>query len=452
VLTPQNDYCKEAQQKKECRMMLIIVAALSIFLGLCALGMPVAFTLFVAGFTGIMWLHNFNLANSVMSLIPASGILGADLAALPLFILLGSFAMASGMIPDAYNTARAWLGRLPGGLGITTIAASAFFGACSGSSLAAAATIGKMAVPEMRKSGYAGWLSTSTCAAGGLLAIMIPPSGSMVIYGLAANVSIGRLLIAGILPGIMLAVTFAAGIYLIAKINPAAAPLSKVSSTWKERLLGIPRLWGIILIFLTISGGIFTGILTATEAAAYGALVALVVLVIKQRRASLRATMAACAESAMITCEIMFLILGAFVFSSFTIMAGLPTMVVDVFTSVGISPVVVIVVILAIYTVLGMFIDAITMMLITIPVFLPVITALGYDPIWFGVIVVAMVEIALLSPPFGVNAFILAGIAPDVPLTKIFQGSLLFIGLEFIMVVIVILFPQIALWLPSQMG
>jgi len=413
-------------------------------------GMPIAFSLFIVGFGGIFLLRNITVANSAVALIPWGTLMGSDLGALPLFILIGSLTMASGVVRDAYEVARRWLGKLHGGLGLATMAASAVFAACAGASVAAAASIGKMAIPEMKKYGYSGRLATGTCAAGGLLATMIPPSIAMVIYGLAAFESIGHLLIAGVFPGLLLALFFGGGIYMAARINPAAAPLAEIDFTWRERFAGIPKLWGIIIIFSTVFFGLMFGLVTATEAAAWGSFVAFLLVITRQRGGSWKAIIEAFRDCALITCMIFFLIMGAFVFSNFVIQAGLPRQLSALITAVDVPPVIIILCMLAIYIVLGMFLETTAMMLITIPIFHPIIIGLGYSGIWFGVLVVMMVEVGLVTPPFGVAVYVLDAVAPDVGLPEIFKGALMFVGLELMVLILVLFFPQIALWLPAQ--
>ncbi|MGE0801089.1 MAG: TRAP transporter large permease [Lautropia sp.] len=431
--------------------MIIGAIGMLAVLAMAALGMPISFSLFFVGFAGVFALQGFNVASSVMSLTPVGYLLGSEFAALPLFILLGSFAVASGIASMGFEAARAWLGRLPGGLGIATIASSAAFAACSGSSFAAAATMGKMAIPEMRQSGYSDRLATGTCAAGGLLATVIPPSGAMVIYGIASGESIGKLLIAGVVPGIVITLFFMAGIYGYARLNPAAAPLIDIRSTWRERLAYVPKLWGIATIFVVVFFGLFFGWFTATESAAFGALTSLAILLLRQGRRSLSAVIEACVECASLTATILFLILGAFVFNSFVVMAGLPKALTGFIVGLGVEPTLVIVVMMGFYVILGMFLEGAAMMLITIPIFYPVVVELGFSGIWFGVLVVMMLEIGMLTPPFGMVAFVIRSVAPSVPLADIFKGALLFAGLEGLVVALVIAFPAIALWLPSLM-
>jgi tripartite ATP-independent transporter DctM subunit len=420
-----------------------------LLLSIC--GVPIAFSLLFAGFGGLFFLRGLTVANTLSLMAPLGPILGGDLATLPLFILLGSFALASGVTEDGFAFARAWLGRLPGGLGISTIAASAFFAACSGSSIASAMTIGKMAIPEMRRAGYHDSVATGTAAAGGLLATMIPPSGAMVVYGLVSGESIGRLLIAGAIPGVIIALTFTLALYLQSTMNPASVPLVQHNFTWRQRFATIPRTWGILVIFLTIFLGIFTGIFTASEAAAFGASVALLLVVLKKRKQAGRALVDSCYDCAIGTASIVFLFFCAFVFSSFLVLAGLPQAIAETVTSSGLPPLTVVGLILLSYLVMGCFMDGMTMMLITIPIYHPIVLDLGFSGIWFGVLVIAMAEIGMLTPPFGIVAFTIAGVAPDIDLAQIFKGSMIFVLMELMAVVLVLFFPVLATWLPSLM-
>ena len=394
---------------------------------------------------------NFDVASALTMMTPFHTVLSGDLAVLPLFMLVGSFAIAGGVATEAFEVGRRWLGQLPGGLALATIAGSAAFAACSGSSMANAVALGKMAVPEMRRYGYSTSLSTGACAAGGLLATMIPPSNSLAIYGIIAEESIGHLLIAGLFPGLLIALFFGIGLYVLTRLNPKAAPISPIRFTWKERFTGIFKIWGVVLIFCTIFFGIFLGIFTATEAGAFGAFVSLVVLFKKQKGKSWSAVITACRECAAITGMILFLIFGALVFSAFVIQAGLPRQLSETVYALGMTPIAVIVMMVVSYVILGMFLDGAAMMLITVPIYLPVVIALGYDGIWFGILLVMMVEIGTLTPPFGLLIFVLSSVVPDVPISTIFRGSIMFVFLELAVVILIIAFPEIALWLPSQM-
>ncbi len=430
--------------------MITAIIAIVVLFALVVLRVPIAMALFVVGFSGVWYLTGFNVANSVIHYTPLGVLLGSDVSALPLFILIGAFALSSGVAADGYKTARVWLGRLPGGLGVATIAASAAFAACSGSSVASAITMGKLAIPEMKTARYSDSLSAGICAGGGLLATMIPPSGAMVLYGLASGESISKLLMAGVIPGIIVSLFFIAAIILTAKLNPCAAPLLKETYSWKERFGALPKAMGIIFIFGTIFIGLFTGFFTPTEASAFGALAALITLAIKGK-GFWKKFIAACIESAEVNGAIFFLVLGAYVFSNFLVLAGLPQAISKTIVGSGLPAVVILLGMIASFFVLGMFLESVTIMLITIPIYYPIVQSLGYSGIWFGVIVVAMIEIGMLTPPFGMVAYAVNSIAPGIGLVKVFKGSAIFVLLELSVVIMLLFFPQIALWLPSLM-
>jgi C4-dicarboxylate transporter, DctM subunit len=432
-------------------MMITIMAILLLFL-LILMQMPISFSLFIVGFVGIWCLKGFDVANSVIHLAPLSGVLSADIAALPLFILIGAFALSAGIAKDGYEVARVWLGKLPGGLGVTTVAAASVFAACSGSSTAGAITMGKLAIPEMRKNGYSDTLSFGACGAGGLLASMIPPSGMMVLFGLASGESISKLLVAGILPGVILVIAFSFGIIAIAKMKPSVAPVVTETYTWKEKMSVLPKTWGVFVIFGTIFFGMFTGFFTATEAAAWGAFISLILLIVRTGKGFYKHFVSACVESASITVSLLFLVLGAYVFSKLLIFSGLPRMISSTVSNLDLPPIVIMLGILATYFVLGMFLDGVTMLLITIPIYYPIITQLGYDGIWFGVIVVGMIEVGMVSPPFGLVVYSLKSIAPEVDLFKIFKGCMIFMVIQLVVIILLLIYPEMVMWLPDLMS
>ena len=431
--------------------MLLSIIAIVIMFALVMLGMPIAFSLFIVGFMGLWLLNGFNIASSVIHYTPMGSLLLGDISTLPLFILIGAFALSAGVATDGYRVARLWFGKLPGGLGIATIAASAMFAACSGSSVAGAITMGKLAIPEMKEAGYDDELNAGVCGAGGLLATMIPPSGMMVIYGLASEVSIGKLLIAGIIPGLIIAFFFAIGIVMTAKLQPSKAPAITSRITWRERFAAIPEVWGVIAIFGTIFVGIFTGFFTPTESAAWGALIACILLILKEKKNFWHSFKDTCIDSAWTTVALFFIILGAYTFSTFLIKAGLPEAIAGAVVGSGFPPIVIILGMILTYFILGCFMERASITLLTVPIYVPIIIQIGYDPLWFGVIVVAMVEIGLLTPPFGLVAYVINAVAPDISLPKVFRGSLLFVGMELAVVIILLFVPQLALWLPSLM-
>lgn len=426
------------------------VIGIVLVLTIVLLGMPIAIALFFVGFSGIWYLTNFNTASSAIHYTPLGSLVGSDLASLPLFMLIGTLALSSGVAADGYKTARTWLGRLPGGLGVATIAASAAFAACSGSSIASAMTMGKLSIKEMQEAQYDDSISAGVCGAGGLLATMIPPSGAMVLYGLVSGESISKLLMAGVVPGLVIAGFFMIIIVGTALLMPNKAPLIKARISWRERLHSIKKAIGIVAIFGTIFTGLFTGAFTPTQAAAWGALVALILLLLKGEGLWKRFKKA-CVTSAEVNVAILFLMLAAYVFSNFLVIAGLPQAIQTSVISMNVAPIFIIIGMILTYVILGMFLESTTIMLITIPIYYPIVVGLGFSGIWFGVIVLAMIEIGMLSPPFGIIAYAIKSVAPDITIVKIFKGVLPFVFAELAVVILLLIFPQIALWLPSMM-
>jgi len=417
---------------------------------LIGIGMPVALSLFLVGFLGIQHMMGFDKALSSLYITSYQIITTHGLAVLPFFVLIGSLTITGKIGGEAFEAANRWLGRLPGGVGMATITASTLFGACCGSSVAASATMGKLCIPSMKNLKYSGMLSTSTCAAGALIATLIPPSSTMVIYGIITEESIGRLLMAGIMPGLMLSIVFMVLIYAICKINPDMGPRGD-KFTWREKFSSLPKVWGVFLLMICVIGGIFLGFLTPTEAGAGGSIIAGAILITRFKGGSWRPLVEAFWDCAGVTAMIFFIILGASVFSAFILMAGLPSLIANAVAESGLSPYPVIVGIIIIYIPLGMFLDAAAMLLLSIPIFYPIIIKLGFDGVWFGVIVTMMMEIGLLTPPVGMNCYILSGIAPEVPLTTIFRGALMFVMAELLLVFLIVAYPQITLWLPGLM-
>ncbi|HCF50652.1 MAG TPA: C4-dicarboxylate ABC transporter permease [Syntrophomonas sp.] len=427
------------------------VIGLILVVTLILLGIPIALSLFVVGFGGIWYLTSFHTASSAIHYTPLGSLVGSDLASLPLFMMIGAFALTSGVASAGYKTARTWLGRLPGGLGVATIAASAAFCCCSGSSVASAMTMGKLSIKEMQENKYDDGLAAGVCGAGGLLATMIPPSGAMVLYGLVSGESISQLLVAGFVPALIILAGFIGIIVGTALLFPDKAPLVRQKFSWREKFRSLPNALGIIAIFATIFIGLFTGAFTPTQAAAWGALIALVLLILKGRAGLWDRFKTACIESAEVNVSILFLMLGAYVFSNFLVIAGLPQAIQATVTGLNVAPILIIIAILLSYVFLGMFLESVTMMLITIPIYYPIVVGLGFSGIWFGVVVMAMVEIGMLTPPFGIVAFAIKSVAPDIDVMRIFKGVIPFALAELAVVFLLLAFPQICLWLPSLM-
>ena len=432
-------------------MMTPTVVAGCVFLFGLVTGMPIAFALLAAGFLGITSARGFDVAISAMMSMPYAKATDFGLVTIPLFILMGAFATSAGVSEKAYKLAYRFVGHLRGGLAITTVFACACFAATSGSSVATSAAVGKIAFGEMGRYRYHDAISAGTVASAGLLGIMIPPSIMFVVYGIVTQVDIGRLLLAGILPGILTALVFCLGLYILAVFRPDLMPVAKERFTWGERIVGLRDGWRIALLFTVVVGGIYSGFLTATESAAVGAIAAFAMSVAKHGFD--RKNMVAAARDAAGVCAMIFLILiGAGLLSQFVAIAGLATGMASLISSSTLSREAILSLILLMYIPLGMFLEPISMCLITLPIVFPAIKNLGYDPIWFGVLMVKMSELANITPPVGVNLFVIKGIKPELSLTTVFQGASFFVVLELITLALLVFFPSISLFIPNLMN
>lgn len=425
------------------------IGTLGVF-GLLFIGMPIAFALMLVGFVGIGYLASFNAALPVVARTTYEVAAYYPYTVIPLFIVMGGFAGSSGLTREMYRAFDQWLRKFPGGLAVATIGACAGFSAVSGSSVATAATMGTVALPEMKRYGYHPKLATGSVAAGGTLGFLIPPSIGFVVYGMLTEQSIGKLLIAGMLPGMLLAIAYGGTIMVWVKINAKLAPAKIEPVTWTAKIRSLVGIWEPLALFLIVIGGIYLGVFTPTEAGAVGATVLFLVALWK-RRLTWDNLIAALFESVRISVMVLFLVAGANVFSYFLALSTIPMQVAAWVTQLEVSRYFIHVVILIIYLFLGCFLDAISMMVLTLPVIFPVVTALNFDPIWFGVIAVLMMEAGLITPPMGLNIFTVAGVAPDVPVDTIFKGVMPFLLSVFIVVALITLFPQFALLLPKMM-
>jgi tripartite ATP-independent transporter DctM subunit len=415
------------------------------------LGMPIAFVMMLVGFLGISYLASISAALPVIANTVYETASFYPYTIIPLFILMGGFAGNAGITRELYQTFDKWFRRMPGGLGIATIASCAFFAALSGSSVAAAAAMGNIAIPEMRRFQYAPKLAVGTVAAGGTLSFLIPPSLGFVVYGMLTEQSIGKLLISGLIPGILLSLAFIVVIIVQVKINPKLAPATAGEVSFKEKLLAFSGIWETLLVFIIVMGGIYLGVINPTEAGAIGA-TALFIIILLKKRLTLKNLSASLFEAARISVLVLFLVAGANVFSYFLALSTIPMAVSSWMAGMEVSRYVILVIIILIYMMLGCFLDAISMMVLTMPVIFPVITALGFDPIWFGVICVMMMEAGLITPPVGLNVYTLAGVVKDVPMQTIFRGAAPFLLSMIAVVILITLFPKIVLFLPSMMG
>lgn len=414
------------------------------------LGMPIAAAMGFTGFLGYAYLTSFPPALHMVSTTIYGVVSDYPLTVIPLFIIMGSFAAISGLSTDTYEAAYKWLKRLPGGLALATIGGCAAFAAISGSAVATSATIGMVALPEMKKYGYDSRLTTGTVAAGGTLGFLIPPSIGFVIYSIVTEQSVGKLLIAGFLPGIILAVLFMGVVVVQVMLNPRIAPTSIEGVSWKERLLSLRKIWGIVVIFLLVMGGIYLGVFTATEAGAVGA-TALFVFAIGKRQLTWRNLLSSLQDTASVSCMLFLIIAGAYIFGYFLAITQIPATLATYIGMLAVSRYVVLAVIIILLLILGCIIDIGAMIVLTMPVILPTIMVLDFDPIWFGVLAVLMMNAGLITPPVGVSVYAVAGISGGVPVSDIFRGALPFLIAIIATVVILTAFPQIALFLPALM-
>jgi tripartite ATP-independent transporter DctM subunit len=368
---------------------------------------------------------------------------------IPMFLLMGAFVTTSGMSRELFRAAHVFLGHLRGGLGIATVAACGGFAAISGSSVATAATFSTVAYPEMRRHGYPQSFATGVIAAGGTLGAMLPPSTVLAVYGIITEQDIGKLFVAGILPGILAAAMYIATITIIGFARPGFLP-STPRHSWGERLSALMEVWAPLLLFVFVIGGLYGGLFTPTEAGGMGAGGAFLIGVLRGRlsRSGIRASLLQATRTA---AAVFTVLIGALLFGYFLTITQTPQKVTEFLTGLGIGRYGVLALIMLMYLVLGCLMDAMAMIILTVPIIFPVVTALGFDPIWFGVIIVMTVELGLIHPPVGMNVFVIKSVVHDVSFATIFKGVLPFIVTDLIRLVILIAFPIIALWLPGRM-
>lgn len=419
------------------------------FLLLVALRVPLAFGFLLVGTFGSFYLAGFSATMHILVGTSVSWAANFLMLSIPLYILMGTFAFHGGISRDLFAVTRKLMGGLPGGLAMATIGGCGGFAACSASSLATAAAMGKVTYPEMRAYNYSPRLSAGCIAAGGELGTLIPPSNLFIIYALITDTSIGKLFMAGVLPGIMMVSLYILVIYIWVTMNPSLAPRAP-SVPWKERLSLLPRLGPAALLVITVLGGIYGGVFTPSEAAAVGSLVAFL-YVVATRRLSWQIMKDSLLETASITGMIFLLIIGALVFNVFVALSGLPSEIAGWLIRANMPGFSGIIVLLLLYLFLGCFMDAVGMVLLTMPFFLPVFQISGVNLIWLGVLVVRLMEIASITPPYGLNVFVVAGVAKDVPINTIFRGVAPFLIADIIGTALLVAFPQISLFLPNSM-
>lgn len=423
--------------------------SLAILFVLMLLRIPVGIAMALVGVIGFAILTDIQPALSLLELTPIRTLTDFTFGLVPLFILMGALANASGMSRDMFRASNAWLGHRKGGLALSSIVACGGFAAICGSSVATAATMSKIALPEMKRFGYSDSVATGTVAAGGTLGILIPPSVILAVYGIITETDIGKLFLAGLLPGILAVFLYMAAVQGVAMARPGWVPAGD-RTDWPARFSTLKPIWPVVFVFCFVIGGIYGGLFTPTEAAAMGAAaVGLVAACIGRLPLS---RLMGCLREALITTGALFVILiGAILYARFLTITQFPQEVAEMLTSLNLGRYGTLLLIILFYLVLGCFMDAMAIILLTVPVFHPAILALGFDPIWFGVIVVVVTELGLITPPFGMNVFVIKGEAPTVALKSIYAGVMPFIAADIVRLILLVAFPMIILWLPNQM-
>jgi tripartite ATP-independent transporter DctM subunit len=439
---------------------LVGLAGLALFFALLALRMPVAFALLTVGALGIAALNSVEAA--LATLATEAWVLSSQhtLAVIPLFVLMGNLATVSGMSRDLYDAAYAWIGHRRGGLASATVLGCAGFAALSGSSVASAITMGRVALPEMRRFGYAARLATGVVAAGGTLGILIPPSTGLVVYAILTESSIGKLFLAGVLPGLLLTALFVATVALLTRLNPKLGPPGP-RSDFKVRLRSLGQAGAVVFIILVTIGGIYAGIFTADEAAAVGAVLAFVLALARGTLTRAKWTQVLL-DSVKTTAMVFMILIGAHVFEPFLALSHIARDLAEAMAAAQLGPAAVLAVVVVVYIILGMFLEGFAMLVLTIPIVVPMLEAAGVQQflglasadqlrLWFGVVVVVLLEMGLISPPVGVNVFVVKGIAEGVPMREIFAGIWPFFAAMLLCLALLCAFPEIALVLPESM-
>lgn len=429
--------------------LMIGVGGLVAMFAFMVFRMPVGMAMLAAGYFGTVLISGARSANALLVTETFSAASNYNLTVIPLFILMGNIASVAGFSSRLYEAAFAWVGWLRGGLASASIVGCAAFAAVSGSSVATAVTIGKVALPEMKRFGYSDALATGAIAAGGTLGFLIPPSTGFVLYAILTEESIGQLFMAGIVPGLLLTALFMAAVALVTLKDPEAGPRGERVSISK-RLRALARALPLITVIIVSIGGIYLGVFTPVEAAGVGA--GLVILMaIGMGKLEWRMLKQAVSDTVGTTAMLYLIVIGASVLNPFLALTHVPAMLGEAMTSAGLGPYGVLLLIIIAYLVLGMFMDGLAMLVVTIPIFFPIITGLGFDPIWFGVVAVIVIEMGMITPPVGLNVFVVKSVAQDVPMATIFRGVIPFWIAMAVCLLAVITFPQIALTIPSAM-
>ncbi|MBL0920151.1 MAG: TRAP transporter large permease [Hydrogenophaga sp.] len=425
------------------------IGFLAIFI-LAAMRVPLAVCMVIVGLGGLAIMRGWQPALASTSQVIFETGFAYVLSVIPLFVLMGNFVARAGLARELFQAANSFVGHKRGGLAMASVLASGGFSSICGSSIATAATMTRVAYPEMKRHGYKDYLSTGSIAAGGTLGILIPPSTIMVIYGIITETDIGKLFIAGILPGIVAVVCLCLAVVFVTWRNPEAGPPAERHS-WAERLAALRQIWGVALLFGLVIGGIYGGVFTATEGAGVGAAGAFIFALLRGTLTP-RIVLETLQDSARTTAMLFTILIAAMVFTSFVNFTSMPGDLRDFILQFSPDPIMVVVMMMVIYVLLGLVMEELSMVLLTIPVFFPVITGLGFDPVWFGVLIVTVIEIGMISPPVGMNLFVINSLLPNVPLNQIFRGVWPFVVADIVRLGILVAFPVISLWLPGFMN
>ena len=429
----------------------MLIAAIGFLLSflLIILRVPIAIALGATGFLGFGYLVGWKQSAVMLAIITKESAMSYTLAVIPLFVLMGNFVIGAGVSKEIFRSARLFMGHHRGGLAMASITASAGFATVCGSTIATVTTIGRISMPSMRELGYKDSFGAASVAAGSTLGIMIPPSTLMVVYSIMTETNIGALYAASIIPSFIGLFGYLIAAQWVAWRRPDYAPASE-RATWREALASLKPIWSVAFLFFFVLAGIFAGWFTATESAGIGAAGALVLLIMR-RRMTARIFFDALYDAAVTTAVVFGLIIGAVIFTEFLNYSGAHTALLDFVQNSGFSPFTVILVICAIYIGLGAVMEELSMILLTVPLFFPVVIGLGFDPIWFGVMIIALCEIGLICPPLGVNLFVVRSFAPEIHVSRVMLAIMPFVTIDIIRVLLLAIFPSLSLWLPAQL-
>ena len=411
--------------------------------------MPIGLVMALVGFVGFAIIAGFGDALGVLGTVPYATFANYNMSIIPLFILMGAFCYYSGLSKDLYDTVHAWLGHFRGGLSMATVGACAGFAAVSGSSLATAATMGTVALPEMKRFGYDDRLATGAVAAGGTIGILIPPSIVLILYAVITEQSIGKLFLAGIIPGVLEAVFYLATIYILCKFNPQLGPPGP-GITFRKKIASLSNSWVVLVLFVLIMGGLYLGWFSPIEASGIGAFGAFIFALFR-KKLPWKSFKESLFDTGKTTVMIFIILMGAMIFGYFLAVSRLPYELAATISALPVNSYVILAIILVFYLFLGAVMDSLAMMLLTVPIFFPLVLELGFNPIWFGILIVRVCEIGLITPPVGLNVYIIRGVAKDVPMQTIFRGIAPFLIADVLHVALLVAFPQISLFLPNLM-